>query len=153
MSIFFSVSSLRLGEILALSYSFYNKYSCYKEIEEQYHSFGLYPVTGKFSFLVWSTCYKPFDSESFILSEQFHIWKSDLGIPLLIGGLAFSQRRCYLGLSPVTNSVFSCHYWHLFQNAFTFTVSSSVVATLYCVFTIKKLPSTEDSNPQLRFVL
>ena len=72
--IFFSVSSLRLGEILALSYSFYNKYSCYKEIEEQYHSFGLYPVTGKFSFLVWSTCYKHFDSESFMLSGQFHIW-------------------------------------------------------------------------------
>ena len=116
--------------------------------------FWFYPVTGKFSFLVSSTSYKPFDSKSFILCEHFRIrFSPDLGDPLLIGGLARFHRACYLGLSPVTNSVFSCHCWHPFRSAFTSAVSSRVVATLYCIFTIFSFPALGDSSSQLRFIL
>ena len=88
--VIFSVSfHLRLGEILALSRFFpYNRGS-HEEAGGQHHPFGLYPVTGRFSFLVSSTSYKPCGSEPFILCEHFHVrHKPDLGVPLLIGGPA-----------------------------------------------------------------
>ena len=139
--LYFSVSSLRLGEILALSYFFLYKYSCYKEIEEQHHSFGLYPVTytflcrgqilGKFSFLVWSTCYKPFDSESFMLSGQFHIWiirfrdsvadrwSCLLQKALLLRTFARNQQCIFL---PLLTSFSECIHVYRFQFRCSYTV-------------------------------
>ena len=69
--------------------SFHVNHGSHEEAGGQHYPFGLYPVMGRFPFLVSSTSYKPFGSEPFILCEHFHVrHKPDLGVPLLIGGLA-----------------------------------------------------------------
>lgn len=96
---------------------------------------SFYPVTGQAENCVWTVSYKSFPAQNRLQSLNTSISElSDLGFPLLIGGLA-RFGACCLGLSPAANSIFSCRYRHPFRNAFTSAVSGPVVAVLYCVFT------------------
>ncbi len=126
-----------------------NSSECCQKAGEQPCSFGFYPVTGRFSFLVSSTSYKPFDSKSFILCEHFHIWKARLRgsaadwwfCPLLrTRRLAFPHTAC---------RIFSCRCRHPFGVHVTPAVSSHVVAMRHYIFTIKKLPSTGGQQPPI----
>ena len=88
-------------------------------------------------------------SKPFTVSGHFHIrpcgaWVPmplclDLGSPLLIGGLARLYGARYLGLSPVTNSMFSCRCRHPFRSAFAPAVSGHAVVILCCAFTFPAL--------------
>ena len=67
-----SLHNFRPGEVPALFYFFLYSQLLLRN-RRAASLFGLYPVTGKFSFLVSSTYYKSFGSKSFILCEHFHI--------------------------------------------------------------------------------
>ena len=115
--------------------------SCYKWIEEQHHSFGLYSVTSKFSFLAWSPYYKPSLTQNRLDSLNTSISdKSDLGFPLLIGGLVLN-RTCTQAFAICLTTLF-LPLLTSFQSAFTPTVSSYVVACSYYIFSMILLPST-----------
>lgn len=105
-------------------------YGSHEEAGGQHHLFGLYPVTGRFSFLVSSTSYKPCGSEPFILCEHFHVrHMPDLGVPLLIGGLAlralllraFARNQQYVFL-PLPASFSECIHVRRFQLRCSHTV-------------------------------
>ena len=71
--------------------------------------FWFYPVTGKFSFLVSSTSYKPFDSKSFILCEQFHIWLARFRDSAADRWFSLFLKTCHLAFPHMTYRMFSCH--------------------------------------------
>ena len=91
--------------------------------------FWFYPVTGKFFFLVSSTSYKPSDSKSFILCEQFHIWLNRLRDSAADRWFSLFLKTCHLAFPHMTCRMFFCHYWHPFRSAFMLTVSSHVVVS------------------------
>lgn len=125
------------------------KHGCHQQTGEQHHSFGLYPVTGKFSFLVWSTSYKPPGSKPFILSEHFHIRVTGRRVSAADRWFSLFHKARRLAFPHVACRIFSYHYWYPFGVHVTPAVSSHVVAMRHYVFTVKKLPSTEGWQPSI----
>ena len=117
--------------------------SCHRETGEQHHSFGLYPVTGGFSFPASSASYKPCGSKPFTLCEHFHIRRTGLRVSAADRWFSLIfHKTCHLAFPHMTCRMFSCHYWHPFGVHVTPAVSGHVVAMRHYLFTIKKLPST-----------
>ena len=109
------LSTLRLGEFLALSRPFpHIKCGCCKERES---SITLLVYTlSRAGFPSWFgvpltslTAQNRLYSLNTSISEQ-----SDLGVPLLIGGLALFHKACHLAFPHMTCCMFSYHYWYPF---------------------------------------
>ena len=111
-------------------------YGAMKGRESSITPVSFYPVTGQADNCVRTVSYKPFPTQNRLQSLNTSISGFSPGLRVSVAdwwsGLF---KACYLGLSPVTNSMFSCHCWHPFRNAFTPAVSSHVVAILYCIHT------------------